>query len=158
VDHIDRVTPAFVQRVVEMGGRLNLQPLHLLAIMSFESGFEPTAVNASSGATGLIQFLPSTATGLGTTTDKLKAMSADEQLEFVEKYFSQFKQQFATHNTLEDAYMAVLFPNAIGKGPDHVLFAEGSKAYKGNKDLDVDRDGRVTVAEAASFVRKRIKQ
>ncbi|HEX8905679.1 MAG TPA: transglycosylase SLT domain-containing protein, partial [Longimicrobiaceae bacterium] len=137
VDHIERVTPEFVQEVVEMGGRLNLEPLHLLAIMSFESGLKPDAVNPQSKATGLIQFLRSTAKDLGTTTAALKEMSAVEQLEFVEKYFKQFKKKFATHNTLEDAYMAVLFPAAIGKGADHVLFRKGTTAYEQNKGLDI---------------------
>ena len=45
-------------------------PDFLLACMAFESGmsFCSSIRNAASGATGLIQFMPSTARGLGTTT------------------------------------------------------------------------------------------
>ncbi|HEX2078399.1 MAG TPA: transglycosylase SLT domain-containing protein [Longimicrobium sp.] len=153
---IERVSARFIERVKAMAQRLNLQPLHLLAIMSFESGFSPSVRHRTSGATGLIQFLPSTAEGLGTTTAELARMIAEDQLEFVEKYFAQFRRKFDTHNTLEDAYMAVLFPAAIGKGGGHVLFRQGTRAYAQNRGLDVNRDGAVTVAEAASKVRARI--
>jgi len=153
---IEKVTPEFVEKVKEIAGRVHVEPLNLLAVMSFESGFNPKAVNQDSGATGLIQFLKSTATGLGTTTAKLKEMTAVEQLAFVEKYFAQFKQKLAQHHTLEDTYMAVLFPAAIGKGPDHVLFRKPSKQYTQNSGLDGNKDGTVTVREAAAKVRARI--
>jgi peptidoglycan hydrolase-like protein with peptidoglycan-binding domain len=49
--------------------------------------------------------------------------------------------------------MAVLYPSAIGKGPDHVLFSKGTKEYKQNAGLDIDKDGHVTVHDAAHKVR-----
>lgn len=49
-------------------------------------------VNApGSGAIGLIQFMPSTAKGLGTSTSALKQMTAVDQLAYVEKYFAPYK-------------------------------------------------------------------
>jgi hypothetical protein len=74
---------------------------YLMAIMSFESdGFNPAARNELSGATGLIQFMPSTAKELGTATDALARMSAEDQLDYVAAYFAPFKGRL---NTLEDA-------------------------------------------------------
>lgn len=49
--------------------------------------FRANTVNRASGATGLIQFMPSTAKQLGTTTDKLAAMTEVDQLDYVAKYF-----------------------------------------------------------------------
>ena len=52
-----------------MAGRLGISEADLMAVMSFETGgtFNPGIRNAAgSGATGLIQFMPSTAAGLGT--------------------------------------------------------------------------------------------
>ena len=66
------VTPEFIRGVEAMAGRLGTRPEYVLAVMSFETGgsFDPAEGN-SIGATGLIQFLPSTARGLGTTTGAL---------------------------------------------------------------------------------------
>ena len=125
--------------------------------MSFETGgtFSPSKRNPVSRATGLIQFMSSTAKWLGTTTTKLANMTPIEQLDFVEKDFQKIAGGKEIR-TLEDTYMAVLFPAAIGKGSNHVLFRQGTTAYKQNKGLDLNRKGGITVAEAASLVRSRI--
>lgn len=124
----------------------------LMTCMAWESGrsFRPDVRNmAGSGATGLIQFMPSTAKGLGTTTDKLAAMTAEDQLNFVWKYFSPFKGRL---KSLSDIYMAILWPAAVGKPESYVLFSPGTTAYRQNAGLDVNKDGSVTKAEAAAKV------
>src|SRR3990167_3056635 len=58
--------------------------------MAFETNrtFDPGQCNAAgSGAIGLIQFMPSTAHLLGTTTEQLAQMTAVEQLAYVRRYF-----------------------------------------------------------------------
>jgi peptidoglycan hydrolase-like protein with peptidoglycan-binding domain len=149
-----KVTPAFKQRVRQISAKLGCDANDLMSCMAFESGetFSPSARNAQSGATGLIQFMPSTAEGLGTTTEKLAAMTAVAQLDFVERYFSGFHGL----RTLEDLYMAILWPRAVGKPDDFVLFAAPTKAYQQNQGLDKDKDGKVTKREAASAVRQRL--
>jgi hypothetical protein len=106
---------------------------------------------AGSGATGLIQFMPKTAKGLGTTTDALARMSAVAQLEYVELYFKPYRVR-----TLEDVYMAILWPAAVGKPNDFVLFESPSKQYKQNRGLDQNGDGKVTKFEAAAAVRAKL--
>ena len=54
---------AFQQEVSAVAGRLGISEADLMAVMSFETGgtFSPSIPNAAgSGATGLIQFMPST--------------------------------------------------------------------------------------------------
>ncbi len=153
---IGNTTQAFRDEVVKIAQRINANPLFLLAVMSFETGgtFSPSIRSAAgSGATGLIQFMPATARSLGTTTAALAGMSAIAQLAFVEKYFKQFKKPLTT---LEDTYMAVLFPVAIGKGSSFVLFRKNSIAYRQNQPLDINDDGSVTAGEATAMVRRRI--
>ena len=61
---IENTSEAFRRKVLEIADRLLIDPNFLMAIMSFESGatFDPNIKNAAgSGATGLIQFMPSTA-------------------------------------------------------------------------------------------------
>lgn len=149
-----RVTPAFRDCVRRIGARLGINPDFLMACMAFETGrtFDPAIRNAAgSGAVGLIQFMPQTAAALGTCTGDLAAMSACQQLIFVEKYFYPWKGRL---RTLSDVYMAILWPGAIGKPEGYVLFDMADKAhpkrYLQNAGLDFDRDGRITKAEAAA--------
>lgn len=151
---IENTDLAFRLKVIEIADRLNIDPNWLMACMSFETGgtFSPSIKNiAGSGATGLIQFVPSTAQGLGTSVEALAQMTAIDQLDWVEKYFQPYKGRI---RSLEDCYMAILFPAAIGKGKDHVLFS-GGIAYRQNAGLDANRDGRITVGEATAKVRSR---
>jgi peptidoglycan hydrolase-like protein with peptidoglycan-binding domain len=151
-----KVSQTFKQKIVQIAADLGTNPNFLMAVMSFESGetFSPSIKNAAgSGAVGLIQFMPATAKQLGTTTQALASMTAEEQLDFVAKYFRQFKKPLLT---IEDVYMSVLMPSAIGKGAEFVLFRKPSKAYNQNKGLDINQDGLITVGEAADRVRKKL--
>jgi peptidoglycan hydrolase-like protein with peptidoglycan-binding domain len=156
VPGIENTSEAFRNKVIAIASELQTDPNFLMAVMSFESGatFRPDIKNAAgSGAVGLIQFMPKTAQNLGTSTAALAAMSAVAQLDFVRKYLLPFKGRM---KTVEDAYMAVLMPSAIGKGSGHVLFKRGTTAYKQNSGLDLNGDGLITVAEAAKKVSERL--
>lgn len=148
------VSGEFIRGVESMAKRLGTRPEYLLGVMSFESGgtFNPGIRNGI-GATGLIQFLPSTARGLGTTTDKLAKMSSVEQLKYVEKYFDQpnFKGKLGT---LEGLYTAVLSGRARSN-PNDVLFTRGTKAYDQNP-LDWNKNGQITAGEAVTPVAARM--
>ena len=145
------VTSEFIKSVEKLAKNLKTEPEYLLAAMSFETGgtFDPATQNKI-GATGLIQFIKSTAEGLGTTTDELKQMSAVEQLEFVEKYFKPYKDKL---DTLEAVYTTIL--SGSPKNADSVLFEKESAAYKLNP-LDWNQDGKITAAEATTVVRARL--
>ncbi len=150
-----KVSSAFRARVVEICGRLGIKPDYLMACMAFETGesFKPSIRNArGSGAVGLIQFMPKTAANLGTNTQTLAAMSAEDQLDYVEKYFGQprFRGKLAT---LEDVYMAILCPSAVGKEMGFVLYRQPSEEYRQNNGLDLDKDGQITKFEAGTKVR-----
>src|SRR6185503_6257659 len=152
VNGIENVSEEFKDRVYEIATDLGIDTNHLMAVMSFESGgtFSPSVRNAAgSGATGLIQFMPSTAKALGTTVEKLAAMTAEEQLDYVRAYFA---PQSGKLKNVEDTYMAVLWPAGIGKGSAHVIFRKGDGRYEQNAGLDSNGDGEVTVGEAAGKV------
>lgn len=123
----------------------------LMACMAWESGrsFRPDVKNmAGSGATGLIQFMPATARGLGTTVEKLAAMPAEDQLNFVWKYFKPYKGRL---KTLGDLYMAILWPKGVGQPADYALFT-GGVTYRQNAGLDTNKDGVVTKRETCAKV------
>lgn len=149
-----KVSQTFRDRVWWIADTLKLDPDHLMSCMAFESGrtFSPSIRNlAGSGATGLIQFMPATARDLGTTTDELARMTAEDQLNYVYKYFRPYSGRL---RTLADVYMAILWPKAVGQPEGFVLFDRGRQptAYRQNAGLDANRDGQVTKLEAASKV------
>jgi len=154
---------AFQEGVTELAKKYNVPEDYLYAVMSFESGgtFDPGMKNmAGSGATGLIQFMPETARGLGTSTEALANMTRTEQLQYVDKYFSGTLRK---GGSLSDVYMSVLLPAAVGKGEDFVLFGEGgayggARAYEQNKGLDANNDGKITKGEATAKVRAHLPE
>jgi hypothetical protein len=152
-----KVSADFKAKVIGICGGLSCDPSFLMASMAFETGatFSPTLQNPRSLATGLIQFLPSTAASLGTSIAALEQMTAVAQLDFVQKYLTPFKGRMLS---LSDVYMTILFPVAVGKPDSFVLFAAPSSAYEQNSGLDVNHDGQVTKGEAASKVQSMLDQ
>ena len=148
---------AFIEKVKTVAKSLNCSFIDLLCCMAFETGrtFNP-AIRNSIGATGLIQFIRPTAIGLGTTTDKLATMTRVEQMDWVLKYFKAGPVRKIAAPTLEDLYMQILWPRAVGKPLDYVLFSSPSTAYKQNKGLDANKDGNITKDEAAAKVRNQL--
>lgn len=152
-----RVSRQFRDRVRRMAIDLRMPsdgPNWLMACMAWESAetFSPSIKNAAgSGATGLIQFMPATARGLGTTTDHLADLTAEQQLEFVHRYFLPYKGKLSL---LSDVYMAILWPAAIGKSDTSVLWSAATRpmTYRQNAGLDWNKDLEITKGEAAAKV------
>ena len=147
-----RVSDGFRARVVEISRNLSLNPNWLMAVMAYETKytFLPNKLNeAGSGAIGLIQFMPNTAIGLGTTSAQLGRMSDVQQLEFVEKYYRSYAKRI---RDLGGAYMAVLLPTAIGYPDSQVLWVRGTTAYRQNSGLDKENKGYITRGDAVSVV------
>lgn len=158
-----KVSEAFREGVMRARYILEIEdPNWLMAIMDFESGgtFSPSIRNAAgSGAVGLIQFMPQTAMLLGTTTEALAAMTPEDQLDYVVQYF--FPHRGGMHS-LADMYMVVLWPAAVGKPDDYVLFDREDLThparYFQNRGLDLNKDGKITKAEAAAGPLARLQQ
>lgn len=148
------IDPQALAKVKQVAKDIGIPHDFLMGVMTLESNLNPQARNKYTKATGLIQFLPSTAVGLGTTIYELQKMNFIEQMDWVKKYFLPYVGDL---NTLEDVYMAVLYPAAIGKGPNHVLFQAPSTAYTQNAGLDTNNDGKITVGDATRKVREKMK-
>jgi tape measure domain-containing protein len=86
-----RIDTKFLQSVAKIAQSVGANPEDLLKTMLYETGgtLSPSARNKRTNATGLIQFMPATARGLGTNIDALSQMSPQEQLVFVQKYLKQ---------------------------------------------------------------------
>jgi hypothetical protein len=153
---------AFVAKVMQVSARLGINPNWLMAIMYFESaGTFLASITNSIGATGLIQFMPATAKGLGTTTAALRQMSAVEQLDWVEKYYKQnYKYlRITAASSYVDTYLITFFPAAVNKGLDFVIQTKNLSAAliaKQNPIFDTNKDGKLTVREVQEVMLKKL--
>lgn len=157
-----KVSPEFKKKVIEISKRLGANPDHLMAIMAFETGrtFDPAQRNLASpknGPVGLLQFTTVGAKSIGTTKDELAKKTALEQLDYVEKFLEQSKKSGL--KKIEDLYAAVHWPAAVGKDLSYVLYSKHSQSaksklfYDSNKGFDENKDGNITLEEAAKKVK-----
>jgi len=126
-----------------------------MGCMGFESAgtFRPDIQNmAGAQAFGLLQFMRPAASDLGTTVEALAAMSQMDQLQYVFKYFDMRQKQYGIFKRLDDFYLSVFYPKAIGHAPNEKIFEKGTKGYTQNSGLDINRDGVITIAEISARI------
>jgi len=139
---------AFSDKVHDVAYQLGVPAEWLMAVMYAESKFDASVYNyKGSGAVGLIQFMPSTAISLNTTSAQLSRMNHLDQLDYVYLYLEQVRNRYGDYVSLPDLYLAILYPKARGKAMCHTLFVRSSKSYRQNSGLDEDRDGRITISD-----------
>ncbi len=155
------VSDAFRRKVRAIGAGLGIDPSWLMACIAFESArtFRADVRNAAgSGAVGLIQFMPQTCAAYGLTPEQMASMSPERQLDFVSRYFEPWRGKI---RSIEDLYMVILWPAAVGRPLSHVLFDRRDPyhpaRYVQNAGLDYNQDGRITKAEAAARVRRELE-
>jgi hypothetical protein len=166
-----KVSPEFKKRVVEICNELSMNPDYLMTCMAFETGesFKASQPNMNGGsAIGLVQFTKTAIDDLNQkyniqpplTRERLAAMTDADQLNYVRLYFLHYKGKLSS---LEDTYMVILAPVAVGRGPDGTVYKkEDSKHpeyYRANKALDnLPHDGVITLKECSVVLNSRYKK
>lgn len=162
----NKVSCDFRKRVVAVSKNLGLPQEKneganwLMAIMALETNytFSPRigSFNKNPDETarykyiGLIQFGKAAATSVGTTRTHLMSLSAEKQLDYVEKYYQQSQfQNLLTNKTA--LYLAVNYPNATNKASqrNYVVYDSTKDAYDDNpifkreqNEFWIDKDGK----------------
>ena len=152
-------TLSFIYNLAALAEKHGWSADGIAAVISHESRFNPAAKNPIGSATGLIQFIESTARMLGTTTAALARMTAEEQLPYVEAYFSRTLGGRKPMNA--DEYLLPTYgrPDAIGKPDDFVLDRKDSpdpaeaRRYHDNAGLDADHKGAITAGDIRKSLR-----
>lgn len=156
----DNTNEAFRRKAIEYADAMAIDPSLWLAVMSFESAatFDPAQENfAGSGAVGLIQFTKKWAPiVVGKTTEQLAAMSAIEQLEYVDKWY-RFKDAYKKIEHERDYYLTVFAPAGVGKPLAFPLYTKPSLEYEQNEPMDFDGDGVITVGDVSAKFRAFVK-
>ena len=140
----------FEIKVRDIAEKLSIPPEWLMVIMHSESGFDPRVSNKKgSGAKGLLQWMPKTYKDFGV---RRLAPWSIPQLDLVYEYLAHRKKYFGDFKTLTDLKLAVLYPKAVGKPHNFVLYSHPKKAYYQNIGLDMDGDCQVTVADVETWM------
>jgi hypothetical protein len=146
----------FLSAVQNLAGKLNCDFYDLLAVMYLETdkSMAPNKYSGKSTAVGLIQFIPGRAKQVGSSTEQLASMTRVEQMVFVEKYFNlpDVNLKRVKSPGINDLYMAIFAPAAIGKPDDFPLYTKANSFvnYSANSNYDRNGDGIITRAEACS--------
>lgn len=140
-------TPEKAATIARVAKNIGVNPNDLAAVISFETGgtFDPNARNKGSSATGLIQFMAGSGGTkgqyYGMSRDQFGALSFDEQMKYVERYYKERSKNFRAgneaNNTTGDVYGAV-----TGWG-----YKEGTEAYRLNKVWDSNKNGIIEKGE-----------
>lgn len=167
---LEKLAPDELDTLELVARRLEIRPEWLAAVISFETGgsFDPAQRNhwamrkaketgkPYSGAVGLIQFMPSTARLLGTSPEELERMSFSQQLIGpVTRYFA---SSVGNMKSLDDVYLKVFYPAAMGKADDYVVGRRddpgfAGRVYEQNAGFDKNADGVVTRGEICATIR-----
>lgn len=142
----------FFLELFKVSNRLGISFDWLCNAIWSESRFKSTAYNKN-GAAGLIQFVQSTALGIGTNIQAIRKMTNIEQLPYVERYL---KSQIITAGKPKDwidTYCLIFQPAWVGK-PDTAVLK--SNAYLGNSYIDQNKDKIITKAEFRIWANKQI--
>jgi hypothetical protein len=147
---------AFLAKLNEIAAKLKVPGDWLMIVFKIESTVDHRAINPSSGATGLIQFMPDTAAGLGTSSAQLRAMSNVQQLDYVYRYFRPYAGRIAS---IQDLYVITFFPRALGKTDDYILQTDTLKAgtiAAQNKPYDLNSDKQISLGELKAAITRKI--
>ena len=166
-DVADIHDPEFNTKLKEVAKKLGVKWHDLWKVIRFESkGGKPDAENPKTGATGLIQFMPNTAIGLGTTVGDLKIMSAVNQLDYVLKFYKSMGLKAGSDATA--MYLKTIAPAYAHKDDEFVLGKKGAvkeflhgmggsmdKFYHQNSVFQNKSTGTITVGDIKNIFNNR---
>jgi len=157
----------FLSKIKQVANKLDIEPDWIMMVMKSESGLNHKAVNlycknrggsANTCAVGLIQFMPNTAKGLGTSTGALYKMNPVQQLDYVYKYYKPYANRI---KSFYDLYLATFYPYAMGKPKDYIFGSErGMERAKliarQNKVIDKDGNGVISMTDYIKYINTKI--
>jgi hypothetical protein len=118
----------FMTQLYELSQEIWCNTEDLIFVMYCESKLDPKAVNKYSDATWLLQWLPSTAKWLWTTTEKLLELPAKDQLIYVYKFLQQ-NDRGKVLDTPQKLYASVFYPKYLEhiNEPEYIFGSHVSK-------------------------------
>jgi soluble lytic murein transglycosylase-like protein len=132
--------PEWQAKITEMETKYpGLTRAELYDIINGESNFKPDARNPS-GASGLFQFMPQSASELGYNTDQIAQMSPTQQLNVYDEYLDRWNYSGDNHLGMMQAA-----PAFASRGGGSVIYPVGSAAHAQNPGWRPSGGGHITV-------------
>lgn len=147
--------PAFGTALWAISDQLGIRPEWQLPVLSMESGFDPSIVNAD-GCVGLNQFCPGTYEHyVSVPVSAYRTWPASAQLGGPISAYWRDALQYGQIRSATRLMLAQLGQSLLPRATtlDTVVFASPSSAYAGNSGLDTDRKGTITVQDLAHAMR-----
>jgi hypothetical protein len=155
---------AMARRLAGLGA--SARAVDYLAVWLSESGLQPDAGVPGWPAVGLHQILRTQLRDVGWTGsgDDYKALSAEEQLPFIERWYVNRGPLLARVEDVASLYLCNFLPALLpgGAALDRVLLRQGGQGlggnegrfYRDNVGLDADRKGFITVGDLVASVER----
>lgn len=146
----ERLSPSARRKVEQVAKALKTDPNWLLAAISYETNgtFDPKTTEATTGATGLILFMPQTVERLGHSPEEVRAMNQEQQLELLEEYLRPYAGRLTS---IDEVGIAVKWPAAIGAKPETPVLT-GVVGYDSNSDGVITK-GELTAPYRAALAK-----
>lgn len=161
----EKLGVGFSDRLQTVAENINCSPKDLASVIYSESSFNPENVNPKTSAAGLLQFTPDVLSNMGYTTDDVLNMSAIDQLDLVQDYFTTRKEanmeDLNSYLEASDLYALVLLPAYADR---EVLVSETSEnkedkeRYERNKALDIDLNGDISKSDLQERIALKYKE
>lgn len=139
IDELEN-NPEWQAKLTEMEAKYpGLTRGELYDIINGESNFRPDARNPS-GASGLFQFMPQSASELGYNADDIAQMSPVQQLDVYDQYLDRWNYNGNNHLGMMQAA-----PAYASRSPGSVIYPIGSAAHTQNPGWRPSNGGHITV-------------
>lgn len=146
-------------KLTSIANKLGVKPDDIRQVFHHESRTNPkSGVNKSKGPVGLLQFTEKTLKKeFKLTRQQVLDMSAEEQLELVDRYLSKYRGKI---KNIYDLSLVTLYPLAIDKPDDFVIGSDESQAYAefvGRSNRGINNGKPFTKGQYKAWVKKNIK-
>lgn len=159
---MNKLDPAFYPTLVQFGQSIGVDPEFLLRVVYLETRFDPTAHRAGSRYYGINQLDSDFLRKRGVDPEVYRLMPASEQLRLgAGPYWELHVRDYVKGPVRSAGVMQAvqLAPARVGSGaPGNVLYRSGEAGYEGNKSLDVNHDGAITVGDLDAFMEPLARQ
>lgn len=150
----------FFPQLVLIANRLGIKPEWIADVIYIESGYNPKAYNKNGGASGLIQWVPTTALGYGITTEKIRSLSNLQQIPYIERYLKDQIKSAGMPKDWFETYLLVFHPYWVGKPETTPIkgnnMPKAGLSYTGNYYIDLNKDGFLTKGEFRKWANSKL--
>lgn len=145
---------AFMDELKKFTTKYGASEAEVFGIIRGESAFNTKAFNSRSGAMGFFQWMPEVARELRTSTQRIYAMSADEQMSLYGDYAAKWTKNGRAKLSGRLAMLQAA-PALLAKPDNHVVYKKGSQAWRDNEVWRPRNGGDITAGSISAYYKSK---